>query len=307
MAMFKRKKRVSAPKPRAGEQERRRERTRRALAIAGTLAILGGIVAGATLGLPRLEHALAIRAHGYPPRVVIDWPGSKSTETWLPASVRDELLTLAYQQIDAVPEPFSSQSLRAVGDALGQTGWFDRINAVRREPQGVVHVSADWRAPAAVVRRDTIDYLVGRTGEILPIAYQAGESAQRAIIGARLDPPKAARRILPGRPWPGADVRAGLDLLRLIETRPWRDQVVAVDVSDYLAQRRLVLISKWNGRTIWGCGPADSHPGEVATEVKLRRLDTLVREFGQVDAKRRIVEIAGPILLVDDTATANAQ
>jgi hypothetical protein len=266
------------------------------------------MAAGAMLGLPRLEQGAGVRAHAYPARVVIDWPGtSKAGETWLPASVRDELLACAYQQLDRSPEPFSSQNLRAVGEALAQTGWFHHISAVRREPQGVIHVEADWRSPAAVVHRDTIDYLVARSGEILPIAFPTGSSPYRAVIGARLDPPKSGGRVLPGSPWPGADVRAGLDLLKLIETRPWRDQVIAVDVGDYLAQRRLVLISKWNGRTIWGCAPADSHPGEVATEVKLRRLDTLVREFGQVDAKRRIVEIAGPILLVDDTATANAQ
>ena len=41
-------------------------------------------------------------------------------------------------------------------------------------------------------------------------------------------------------------------------------------------------------------------PREIVSE-----LDRFI--IGQVDAKRRIVEVAGPILLVDDTATANAQ
>jgi hypothetical protein len=102
-------------------------------------------------------------------------------------------------------------------------------------------------------------------------------------------------------------VKAGLDLLRLISTKPWRDQVAAVDVGEYLSKHRLVLVSKWNGRTVWGGAPDEVVPGEVPSDTKLRRIDVLVKEFGQVDAKRRIVEVAGPILLVDDTATATAQ
>ncbi len=102
-------------------------------------------------------------------------------------------------------------------------------------------------------------------------------------------------------------MKAGLELLATIGGRPWRDQIVAVDVSEYLASRRLVLLTRWNGRAVWGGAPGESVPGEVSDQVKLRRLDVLAKEFGQVDAKRRIVEVAGPILLVDDTATANAQ
>jgi hypothetical protein len=310
MGLFTRSKKAKRVSPeRKAEQERRAESARRGLTLMATMLVFCGLLAAFVAGVPRLERSLGAQAQAQPLKVAFQWPagGAAPGETWLPIEVRDELLALAHAELERSPDPFSAQGLRGVGHALRRTGWFESIRAVTREAGGVVRVDAAWRDPAAVVRCEGIDYVVAKGGEVLPVAYQRGGSGRMAILGASLTPPKSGGRIVTGGVWPGTDVRAGLELLRTISNKPWRDQVVAVDVTEYLSKRTLALVTRWNGRIAWGGAPGESRPGEASTEAKLVRLDILVKEFGQIDAKRRLVEVAGPILLVDDTATANAQ
>jgi hypothetical protein len=93
----------------------------------------------------------------------------------------------------------------------------------------------------------------------------------------------------------------------LVSNRPWRSQVAAVDVGEYVSKKRLVLVTTAGGRILWGGAPLDSIPGEVTAEVKLKRLDVFQHQHGKIDGGYRVVEIAGPRTLVDVTATANAQ
>jgi hypothetical protein len=141
---------------------------------------------------------------------------------------------------------------------------------------------------------------------LLPIAYQPERSPLPAIVGARFEPPMVNGQLAYGEAWQGADVRAGLEVLAMVNTRPWRGQVAALDVSDYRSGRRVVLVTPWNGRAVWGGAPSDSVPGEVSAEMKLGRLDAIYQRFQQIDARRRLVEVAGPLTLVDDTASASA-
>lgn len=314
MGLLNRKKAKRGPKASSAAQEadraRRAEAARAGLTVFATVVVFGALAGGFVAGVPRMERVLDTDRPAPAAKVVFEWPqasGGAPGQTWLPQETRDELLAVAHQELDRIPDEFSAQGLQRAGEALLRTGWFERVSGVQREAGGVIHVVGMWRVPAAVVRRQNVDYLVARGGQMLPLAYQRDTSGRTAIIGAQLDPPKERGQVLQGGVWPGADVKAGLDLLTLIGAHSWRGQIVAVDVSEYLANRRLVLITRWNGRAVWGGAPGESVPGEVSDEVKLRRLDVLAKEFGQVDSKRRVVEVAGPILLVDDTATANAQ
>src|SRR5207247_617278 len=106
-----------------------------------------------------------------------------------------------------------------------------------------------------------------------PLSFREGGSTLRAILGAQLDPPRDGGRVVPGAVWPGADVRAGLDLLAAVAPHAWSGQVAAVDVSEYLARKQLVLVTRNRGRVVWGAAVNESVPGQVSAEAKLRRLD----------------------------------
>jgi hypothetical protein len=286
------------------------------LGLAMGLALAGALGAGVVLGLPRAQRELAERLAGQPVVVAIEWPvsgGGAGGESWLPREVRDEVSALAQRALEREGDPFSASGLKAVAEAIQGTGWVSSVVRVERRGTGEVRVRAAWHTPAAVVRLEGLDYLVGLGGEILPMRYRRDTSPLRVVIGARKLPPMQGGRPVPGQVWPGEDVRAGLELLGVVASRRWADQVTGVDVSEYLAgppgasRRELTLLTSSNARIVWGGGPADTIPGQLATPVKLARLDALFSRHGRIDAGKRLVDVTGVYTMVEDTATANAQ
>jgi hypothetical protein len=281
------------------------------IGIVGTALVLGALTAGAVLGLPRLEAELSA-ASARPGKVVFDWPklatkaSGSEAGTWLPGEVRSELEMIADRELSREPDPNSPAGLRRVAEAAAGSGWFDEITSVRREPGGVVRVRGEWRTPTAVVRKDNTDYLIASKGEVLPLAFQRGGSTLVAITGVKSLPPMASGQPVSGSIWPGLDLRAGQELLAMLATRPWRDQVAAIDVSGYTDRKELVIVTRDGGRIIWGGAPSDAIPGQVAADVRLKRLDVLHHKTGAIDARHSVVEVAGPRTLVDESATAQA-
>jgi hypothetical protein len=305
MRFFRRRKETRAA--REASRAAARSAFAKGLSAAASTLIFGGLAVGVIAGAPRLQQRLAERDAAATVQVAFDWPPSTSNATWLPREVQEQLLTEASNTLEQHPDPFSAEALRRIAETAAGTGWFEEILAVRREAGGVIRLSGRWRIPAAVVRRDGRDYLVSHKGEVLPLSFAADESTLQAITGTQLDPVRAGGRVVPGTIWPGADVRAGLDLLSVIASRPWSNQVAGVDVRDFLGKKQLALVTRAGGRVIWGGAVNEAIPGQVSVEVKLRRLDALVQQFRSIDAGHRIVEIGGPKVLVDETATASAQ
>jgi hypothetical protein len=305
MNPFRRKKKASK-----SESESRAQAmaalSRGASAAAATL-VFGGLAVGVLVGAPRLQAKLAEQSAAAPVQITFEWPTTGPDATWVPPDVQRDLITSAQRALDHNPDPFSPDGLRRIAEAAAGSGWFDQIDAVRREDNNTIRVRAAWRTPAAVVRSGGRDVLVSRKGEVLPLTFEEGGSTLKAILGAQLNPIKVNGALVSGAVWPGDDVRAGLDLLATIAPRPWSSQVEAVDVADFASKKQLVLVTKTSGRVVWGGAVDDAVPGQVSTVAKLKRLDYIQAQFGAIDARHRIVEVAGPKVLVDDTATASAR
>jgi len=295
----------SRPEDRAAARQAHSQQFSRVMTVAASATVFAALAAGLLIGIPHLQSKLATRAAG-PVRIVFDWPGAGGGFTWLPQSAQDELLAAAYGEIERNPDPFSPDGLRLIGETASVSGWFERVRAVRRESDGIIHIDGIWRVPVGVVRRDGTDYLVAKGGEILPLTFEPGKSGFKTIVGAQLNPTSQSGRIVPGTVWPGADVKAGLQLLTLISTKPWQYQVASIDVSEYLSAKSLVLNTTRRGRIIWGGGPSDAIPGQVSTAAKLLRLDGLYQQHQMIDAGHRAVWVSGPVTTVDDSATADA-
>lgn len=278
---------------------------RRAFSVAAGVFIFVGLSLSVLIWVPSMEADLAKRATAGAVKVEVDWPLAASGEgaTWVPGPVQDELLSRATIEIERYADPFSPAALEAASASLMRTGWFASTPSVVRAGDSY-RIAAQWRTPAAVVRQEGVDYLISREGHLLPLAYQRGQAPVIAITGAAHQPPKVGGQLAPGTVWAGEDIRAALETIAVVSARPWRDHVAAVDITEYAGARRIALVSKWGGKAVIGGAPRDIIPGEVTFEVKLRRLDELVRQFGQVDAKHRLVEVAGPVILVDDVRTA---
>jgi hypothetical protein len=267
---------------------------RSAVVPAATALIVAGIALGAVLAPSRLQDRV-LAAHPVPPvRVQIDWPaGGTPGQTWMPPDIRAGLVAEVKRALDNDPAPFSTSALRAAADALTATGWFEHLDAVERLDGGVIHVRGAWRTPAAVVRFGGLDQLVSESGLVLPPTYLPGESGQKVIFGVTSPAPA------PGEPWASERVRPALALLAMMNDRAWRGQVTGVDTTDYPAKKRLEIVTAFGSRIAWGGAPGDSVPGEQPAYYKLRRLDVLADRFGQIDASERLVDVTGPLTLID--------
>lgn len=292
---------------------------RTVLAQAATALLLGAVVLAFVFGTPALQARVARTLPGGVPRVEFDWPmipgdgPGRPARTWLSPDMQAGLVRLAQETLAADPDALSTTALAGVGLALQGTGWFSSLESVRREPGHTVRVRGTWRLPAAVVRHGGLDHLVARGGELLPPTYLPGQSGQRVIIGASTPPTMREGKPVCGEVWGASrtgghkgmsDVQAGVALLELIGTRPWRDQVAAVDVSAYARQRRLEILTTSNGRVVWGGAPGEKVYGEASLETKLWRVMEINRRTGKIDAGQPSMDISGTIAMMDDTPLA---
>ena len=259
-----------------------------------TGVILLTVAAAAVLAPSRLQARVLSAKPALAVRVEIDWPaGSSPGQTWMPPDIRAGLVAVVQKAMDNDPAPFSTSALRAAADALTATGWFERLDAVERHDGGVIHVRGQWRTPAAVVRFAGLDQLVSDTGLVLPPTYLPGESGQKVIFGVGVPAPA------PGEPWASGQVRPALALLSMMNDRAWRHQVTGIDTTEYAAKKRLEIVTAFGSRIAWGGAPGDAVPGEQPAYYKLRRLDVLADRFGQIDASERLVDVTGPLTLID--------
>lgn len=276
----------------------------------GALVLVIVAVVGVPVGVSAMErHAIStlpIRAE----RVEIVWPalggapaGSEpGPATWLPQSERRRLVRLATEALRGDPDPLGNATLERVARALLNSGWFARIDSVRRERGGLVRVNGTWRVFSAVARVGDDELLLSDRGVLLPLRYEAGKAGQRgqsglpAILGAALDPPAA-----PGQAWPGGDVQMGLGVLDLLRDEPFWGQIVGVDVSGALRGGPLEIVTTGGGRIIWGPPPEQWMPGQVNAQAKVQTLERLFREYARIDAGQRRIDIRNRDVLIDQT------
>lgn len=275
---------------------------RRAL-LWGTVLALG--VTAATMGYRKLHKHVETQyaTSTVPPRIVL-----KNRPAWMRDDLADQITTAA--KVGTAASAFDQSVLRDVQDQIMSDPdvfpWIEKINLIRREfggaPGDTIHVDATFRAPIALVRSGDEFWMVDSQGRKLPkkcdadgvlrrIVSDDGKIVLRVVDGARNSPPDV------GSLWKGADLQAGLELLRLLNDKPYAQDIVKVDVSNYAgrldnAAAQLVLITRFNTQVRWG-RPVSStdYFVEVSPARKLAVLERLVADYGQVDAKRPWIDI----------------
>lgn len=288
------------------------------LHIASVVAMLfvgGGLGLVALFALGKIEVFAATSLSGRPPALVIEWPRlegahAEDAGTWMPASLRAELETLALSQV-VVDDPLSGESLAKIGSALAASGWFEGRPVVRRSYRGeqpVIHISGMWRPPVGVVRYDELDYLVAAGGRLLPARYSAGTSGMPLVIGTREPPPSHPETgaLAFGQSWPGREVQAGLELVEILGRMPFHVQVAGVDVARFAHTGQVEIVTDRDTRVLWGGPPSRPLPGEIKTEAKLALLLDIARRYGRIDAGQHRIEIFNDRVVIDRTAGAVA-
>lgn len=247
---------------------------RRAMTIAGWIMAAGGLVTAWIMGVPRLERYASTRHVAKSVQIRFTNPPG-----WLGGDLEKELVLAVSRHID--PDPLARSGLVAASKSLAATGWFEEIRQVRRVNQRLVEVDARFAYPFAVIRDAAAgrDHLVDPRGRLLPRSYPSGQTRSFAVIdGASFDRPPRQ-----GELWPGADVTAALKVMHLIHDRPWRGQLVRIDISRYAKEASIRLITDRGCVVLWGRAPGEERGGEVTAQQKLSYLDYHHQHYGHID------------------------
>ena len=255
---------------------------KRGMLVAGWTALLVGVGAAWSMGVPRLEAYAADRIVTH--HVEIEFIGARA---WLleNESIHRQLEVAVLQHLRGTA--LEADSLHAARAALEATGWFERVDQLVRTDLGRIEVHGVYMQPFAVIRNGFGHHVVDRQGRILPKQLPLDQTVDLpSMSGVRFGRPDAL-----GSVWPGTDVAAGLRLIEVIDRQLWSHQVSAVDVSEYTSNQSLWLRTKRGGRIQWGRSPGEERGAEVPTEQKLRYLDELFARSGSIDGLRSELHI----------------
>lgn len=259
---------------------------KRTATVTFSLVVVALIVAW-ILGVPKLEAYAS--AAGQADSIEIEFDDRPA---WMRGDLEAMLVDTALKALSG--DPMQRDELVAVRARLLDSGWFDEIAQVRRIGKGLVHVSGTFVEPYAVVRDSDGDHLISPQGRLLPRSFPVGAARQfAAVTGARYRRPASS-----GVLWEGADVTAALRVLRLIDSKAWRTQIASVDVSRYLGEDVLSLVTDRGCRIIFGRPPGAESPGEVSAQQKIRYLDYHHEHYGHVDRGfPRDLDITGDVVI----------
>ncbi|HWB20459.1 MAG TPA: hypothetical protein VG711_09185, partial [Phycisphaerales bacterium] len=141
-------------------------------------------------------------------------------------------------------------------------------------------ITAQYPIRCTFVRDDAGDHLIDPHGVLLPQTDPLGSHTDCIVLAS----PHFARPARPGQLWEGADIAAGISLLKVIYSKPWAKQIREIDLSAYNRDNSLALITDKSSMILWGASPGDAAPLEATTSEKLHRLDLLFQTYRRIDA-----------------------
>jgi cell division septal protein FtsQ len=216
------------------------------------------------------------------------------------------------EQIVAAVRPMGTHSsfdhrvLVDINSMLRTNPWIKQVRQVRRaydrKPGDTIEIDCDYRAPIALVHWRDYYWLVDGDGVKLPEQFTADQLPRivmganrklniRVISGVRQPPVESGER------WPGDDLSAGLDLVKLLHGQPYAEEIVRVDVSNYGAREsmkraQLTLITRYDSEIRWG-RPINSRDFfiEVSPSQKLAYLRDVYQQFHRVDGNHAWIDI----------------
>lgn len=187
--------------------------------------------------------------------------------------------------------PWASEGLCGlVWAQLDRSPWVQTVERVSTAEPGVIVATCTYRQPIALVQQQEYFFMVDEYGIRLPgqYGYQPGWPL---IQGVEQGLPQA------GEVWPGEDIAAGLRLVNLLLSKPYREQVVAVLLHNYGGRRdparcHVELVTDRNAsRILWGSAPGEELEENTAAQ-KLSILFGNYREHGRIDAYHPTIDIS---------------
>ena len=297
MAKAKKTKPVKVKKPMDPETAARLRRI--GIHLTATVLFVGGL--GATLFFDReyVEHK--VTASPEPPKVVL-----KNRPVWMSDFLAEQIARTA--QPNGTHSVFDHQLLVDTRELLKANPWIADVRQIRRaygnQPGDTLEIDCDYRAPVALVHWKDYYWLVDGAGVKLPEAFaepllpkimfgQDHKVNIRVVEGVQQPPPES------GAKWAGDDLKAGLELVKLLYGRPYAEEVERVNVANYGGRHnakdaQLVLVTKYKTNLRWGrpisTGEEDFFV-EATPAQKLKYMESIYNEMHRVDANYEWVDL----------------
>jgi hypothetical protein len=203
--------------------------------------------------------------------------------------------------------------------------WVKTVRSVRRAydngPGDTIEIDCEFRAPVALVRWELYFWLIDGDGVLLPEQYTMsdlrkvmydGNHISLRIIEGVVRPPSSS-----GQKWAGADLAAGIDMVKFLHGQACADEVERVNVANVFdpaapdrtdrREAQIVLITRYQTQVRWGRPiNAKDYFVEVTPAQKLEYMTRIVQQFGRVDANHSAVDLRFDRVTYPSADTANA-
>jgi hypothetical protein len=239
-----------------------------------------------------------------PPKVVLH-----ERPSWMSDALMNKIMRVAAP--DVAHSAFDHQLLVNTASLLEKhpdtAPWVKTVRSVRRiydnAPGDTLEIDCDFRSPVALVKWELYYWLVDGDGILLPEQYTPSDLRKvmydgsgdhlslRIIEGVATSPPES------GQKWQGADLAAGIDMIKLLYGKPYADDVERINVANLSGRQnpneaQVVLITKYQTQVRWGRPVnAKDYFVEVSPAQKLEYMSSIVRDYGRVDAKHSAVDL----------------
>jgi len=286
------------PKPLSVRDPERVRKIRRACMHALAATIFVGLLA---FGYQRVRRYVMrdVVFPDRPPKVVL-----KNRPAWMSDALAIQLLNSVRPA--GTHSAFDRQLLKDTASILEHNPWIKHVNQVRRayaqKPGDTIEIDCEFRAPIALVHWKDYYWLVDGEGVKLPEQFVADQLARVVmgpdrrlnirIIEGIIQPPVES-----GQVWRGDDLAAALDLVKILYGRPYADEIVSVDVSNFggridSKEAQISLITRYETAVRWG-RPVNARDFfvEVSTEQKLKYLEEIYTQFHRVDGGMQWIDI----------------
>lgn len=181
--------------------------------------------------------------------------------------------------------------------------WIAAVHRVAKQADNSVQIEATFRRPFTYVLSRDQAYQVDETGVVvrgrIGLSYLTDDQLLRRL------PVKNVKQRPPGRgkAWLGADLKAGLRLVRALtdaeqqQPLPYRSLLRAVDVgsfSDLAAGPLLIQTTDPELTIIWGKTPGEEYATEATSAQKLAHLADLYDQYRGLPADKAYIELRYP-------------
>jgi len=281
------------------------QKTLRSLKIIAIFALIGSIVWAWHAGEPYLRaYATQQASHNAPAdgdvRIhLVDAP------PWMAhgSLLRQEIITLVGRQLST--DPLGAMDLDRAVHALRESAWIEEVHRIERIAVDKVNVHAVYRVPTALIatldarrKTDRGYHLIDAHGvRLLAHPYppdRLPDTNLPLIQGVKSAAPNA------GELWSGDEIQAALQLIALLQTRPYYEQIAAIDVAhrDRLGRIRMQIVATNGGRIDWGFPPGKEHVMEPHAQFKLAGIDEFYRMYNMIAAPQKVVEVFNDVVMV---------